>query len=195
MTSILLDNLAGMYKGNVEHVFANLGYLKKTGYVHIKTEATSLSISCGSLFKRKLTEKFPMKGIAPFFNEKKEIIKLKDGRTEERVAFINRKDDDWLFPWLRGLTQTVTAYQLKFLDSKLNAFRVQQYNTLCPSELNYFLEVSNLIKEIPKPVDPVKPPEPKKESKPLEPAKPKKESKPLNIITLAKSPLKTDWDF
>lgn len=174
MSFNLLDNLAGLYKGYVEHVFAKMGHLMKTGRIQIDKTTTNLTITCRSKFKPELTHKFSIKEITPFFNEKKVSIQLDDGRMEERVAFKRSVDDDyWIFSkWLGGMSQTITAYQLKFIDQKLNAFRVQQYNTSNPSKITYFLEISHLEKKEPETVidTPVTP-------------------KPIV------SGLKTDWDF
>lgn len=177
MALTLFDNLPGFYKGNVEHVFANLGRLMKTGYVHINKDTTSLSITCGSRFKSETTEKFPIEEITPFFNEKKVSIQLEDGRTEERVAFRKSRDDSYGFynKWLGGWSQTITAYQLKFIDQKLIAFRVQQYNTNDPSKINYFLEISHLKKWEPEIIE--------------------DEPKSTESAKSSTSGLKTDWDF
>jgi hypothetical protein len=147
----LLDNFPGEYKGNVEKQFLNMGQLIKSGQINIDQDLNNkLTITTQSAFKEALSNTFTLNELLPFFNEKKQTVTLDDGIVEERVAFERYVDDDYGFfnKWLRGLSSTCTAYQLKFRDGILFSIRVQQYNTSTPDKLNYFLEISNIKKII-----------------------------------------------
>jgi hypothetical protein len=147
---VTLKSLIGEYRGNVNHSFLGLGMLAKTGRLKVELDGhDNIRISSWSARVNKLEVSIARDKLEPFFgSKKKEIFELDNGRIEERVAFIHSVDDDYSFlnRWLGGLTATRYAYQLKFIDGILNAFRIQRYNTSSPKKLDYLLEVSYVEK-------------------------------------------------
>lgn len=172
MESSLLNNFIGTYIGNVQGTAMNLGSLKKTGHVHVLEKGPYVNISCCSLLKDTISVSIERKKLEPFFDtKKKQMVTLDDGTMEERVSFIHSIDDKYgiLDRWLGGLTSEMYAYQMKFRNGSLYAFRLQKYNTSDKSKIKYSIEISNIEKEY------------------IPPTPLKTEEKP--------SAMKTDWDF
>ena len=93
----LLQNLPGVYTGNVGGTFLNVGSLAKTGKIYITNTPTRLSISSESSLKKNVATEIPLSELTPYFNEKKTVMTLPDGTIEERVAFERYVSDDYGF--------------------------------------------------------------------------------------------------
>jgi len=196
MSFNLLTNLLGFYKGNV--VNSRVGWVAKTGHIEISSpDPNYLTIACESILNERLTTDFERKELIPYFEEKKTSVILKNGDQEDRVAFKQCKDDNYgLFnQWFKGATMTCVACQLKFINGKLNAARVQEYNTAARDKLTYLLELKNLSK-----LEQESKPEPNNKDMKYQPL-PKKEpnNKDMKYQPLPKKEvkpaMKTDWDF
>lgn len=168
----LLNCLAGSYTGNVQNATMNLGNIKKTGHIKITDNGSYVTISCYSLLKNNLKVTIPKRNLDPYFSTKMETFKLEDGSVEKRVSFIHSVDDSYGFlnRWLGGLTSEMYAFQMKFRNESLYAFRLQNYNTSDKSKIKYLIEISNIEKE--------------------------QVHEPIKTIKHEKPPaMKTDWDF
>jgi len=168
-----LLNLPGSYTGNVQNTAMHLGNIKKTGHIRVDDKGSYIKISCYSLLKRTAQVQIQKSALEPYFSSaKKQTVTLVDGSTEERVSFMHYIADDYGFlnRWLGGATSEVYAFQMKFRDGSLHAFRLQNYNTSDKSKIKYIIEITNIEKEVP-----------------LEPVQKAKEEKP--------PAMKTDWEF
>jgi len=170
--SSLLNHLFGSYTGNVQNTAMNLGNVKKTGHIKIVEKGSYVNITCYSLLKKNMKVSIQKSKLEPYFDSKKQSVTLEDGSVEERVSFIHSVDDSYGFlnRWLGGLTSEIYAFQMKFRNGSLHAFRLQNYNSADKSKIKYFIEITNIEKEVqPEPVPTVRVEKP--------------------------AAMKTDWDF
>lgn len=145
----LFDHFPGKYKGNVNNTILGLGNWKKTGYLHVtKVPAKDggkemLELSTGSLTGFNLTIRTFADDLKPFFNNKETVFLDDEQIEEERVSFKEYISDNGLFSNWFGGTNTY-AYQFKFREGKLFAFRVQKFHSSTPNRIDFFLEVGNM---------------------------------------------------
>ncbi len=143
----IFDDLKGTYRGNVTGVLLNIGYLTKTGNITIESTNNNVTITCSSLLNNELTETFLISDIEKYFTFKN----INNNTKEEHVAFQKYDDGSYslFFDSMPGKKhQLVLAYQFKFYNGSLTAFRIQQYNTQFKEELLYSLEITNIEKII-----------------------------------------------
>ncbi len=146
-TKTIFDDLKGTYNGNVTGVLLNIGYLAKTGNIVIEKTSNNVTISCSSLLNYELTETFLITDIEKYFTFKNTNNKLQ----EEHVSFQKYEDGSYslFFDSMPGTKhQNVLAYQFKFCNGLLSAFRIQKYNTEFKEKLSYSLEITNIEKTI-----------------------------------------------